>query len=238
MADCETCQRNKGEIVAYPRLLQPLPISSRAWEHIAMDFIRLPKTYGKDSVLVVIDRYTKFAHFFALTHPYMATQVAQIFLDNVCKLHGLLNSIVSDRDPIFGSNFWKELFKGLKMEKRKDRNFEIGDWVFLKLQPYRQSLVPVRKNLKLSARYFGPYELKKKIGEKVLPTQDPPYCTNEGQILTEPLQILDRRMVKKKNKVVVEVLVHKDLLWGSRRMDSCHFVSLVVIFLAVIFCAI
>lgn len=68
VADCETCQRNKGEIVAYPRLLQPLPISSRAWEHIAMDFIRLPKTYGKDSVLVVIDMYTKFAHFFALTH--------------------------------------------------------------------------------------------------------------------------------------------------------------------------
>lgn len=125
VADCETCQRNKGEIVAYPRLLQPLPISSRAWEHIAMDFIRLPKTYGKDSVLVVIDRYTKFAYFFALTHPYMATQVAQIFLDNVCKLHGLLNSIVSDRDPIFVSNSWKELFKGLKFHLKPSTTYHL-----------------------------------------------------------------------------------------------------------------
>lgn len=72
-------------------------------------------------------------------------------------------------------------------------------------------------------------QLKKKIGEKVLPTQDPPYCTNEGQILTEPLQILDRRMVKKKNKVVVEVLVQwpnlapKEATWEEYSFLKSHF---------------
>lgn len=66
-----------------------------------MDFIDgLPKSSGKDSILVVIDRYTKYAHFFTLTYPYSASQIAQVFLDNICKLHGLPSSIVSDRDPI------------------------------------------------------------------------------------------------------------------------------------------
>lgn len=75
--ECEVCQQNKGENVAYPGLLQPLLISSHAWEHITMDFISgLPRLHGKDVVLVVIDKYTKFAHCFALTHPYTANQIA------------------------------------------------------------------------------------------------------------------------------------------------------------------
>lgn len=116
---CEVCQRNKEENVAYPGLLQPMPIPSRALEHVAMDFIDgLPKSSGKDSILVVIDRYTKYAHFFTLTYPYSASQIAQVFLDNICKLHGLPSSIVSDRDPIFISTLWKELFKGLGVQLR------------------------------------------------------------------------------------------------------------------------
>ena len=109
---CDICQRNKSEHVSYPRLLQPIPVSKQAWLHISMDVIeRLPKSQGYDTILVVIDRFTKFGHFIRLTHPFTAKEVAQAFLDNIYKLHGLPESIITDRDKIFTSKFWKELFK-------------------------------------------------------------------------------------------------------------------------------
>jgi hypothetical protein len=61
--------------------------------------------------MVVLDRLSKYAHLCALQHPFSASTVAQIFMDQVFKLHGMLHSIVSDRDPTFISNFWQELFK-------------------------------------------------------------------------------------------------------------------------------
>lgn len=112
VAECDTCQRNKSETVATPGLLQPLPIPNRLWSDISMDFIEgLPSSSQKSVIFVVVDRLSKCAHFIALTHPYTATTVAQAFLDNIFKLHGMPSSIVSDRDPIFTSNFWQELFR-------------------------------------------------------------------------------------------------------------------------------
>ena len=60
-------------------------------------------------VFVVVDRLSKAAHFMALSHPYSAKEVAQSFLDNVFKLHGFLDTITSDRDFVFVSQFWQEL---------------------------------------------------------------------------------------------------------------------------------
>ena len=60
---------------------------------------------------MVIDRFTKYAHFIALAHPFSALQVAQVYMDNIYKLHGLPESILSDRDKIFTSKLWQELFK-------------------------------------------------------------------------------------------------------------------------------
>jgi hypothetical protein len=77
-----------------------------------MDFITgLPKAGNKSVIIVVFDRLSKYAHFYALQHPFTTSMVAQLFMDQVFNLHGMLHSIVSDRDPNFTNNFWQELFK-------------------------------------------------------------------------------------------------------------------------------
>jgi len=109
---CSVCQQAKHTNHSPPGLLQPLPIPEGVWMDISMDFIEgLPKSNGYSVIMVVVDRLTKFAHFVAVKHPYTTSTIAQLFMDNIVKLHGLPNSIVSDRDTIFVSAFWKELFK-------------------------------------------------------------------------------------------------------------------------------
>jgi len=74
---CEICQGNKTETLAPAGLLQPLPIPTQVWSDISMDFIGgLPKVQRKDTILVVVDIFTKYAHFFALAHPFTAVEVA------------------------------------------------------------------------------------------------------------------------------------------------------------------
>lgn len=76
----------------------------------------MPKSEGKNTIFVKVDRFSKYAHFLSIAHPFTAIQIARVFMDQVYKLHGLHTSIVSDRDKVFLSVFWKELFKGLKVE--------------------------------------------------------------------------------------------------------------------------
>jgi hypothetical protein len=112
VAECDVCQCNKGETVKSPGTLQPLPIPPAIWRDISMDFIvGLPKSGNKSVIMVVVDRLSKYAHLCALQHPFTTSIVAQLFMDQVFKLHGMPHSIVSDRDPTFTNNFWQELFK-------------------------------------------------------------------------------------------------------------------------------
>lgn len=109
---CEVCQQAKHELIPPPGLLQSLPVPQGAWQDITMDFIEgLPKSERYDTILVVVDRFSKYAHFIPLTHPFNAQVVAQAVFDNVVKLHGIPKTIVSDRDKIFTAHFWTELFK-------------------------------------------------------------------------------------------------------------------------------
>ncbi|KAJ1700090.1 hypothetical protein LUZ63_008602 [Rhynchospora breviuscula] len=349
---CDVCQITKPEHVAMPGLLQPLPIPPEAWHSIGMDFITgLPKSEGKEVLLVIVDRLTKYGHFIPLTHPYSAASVAQSFLDNVYKLHGLPMSIVSDRDPIFTSKFWQELMAklGIKLNlstayhpqtdgqvervnqcvetylrsmvfnkqkqwakwvplaefwyntnfhsaihttpfkalygydppslpmgsapksdveavntvlkdrqqtlwelrnqlvkaqermkkladtKRSERHFNAGDWVYIKLQPYRQLSLCGYGNTKLNPKYYGPYEILEKIGgvayklnlppnssihpvlhvsqlkgrvgtgQSVLPTL--PLMSTDKPVFQEPDLILNRRLIKRRNLPVPQILV-------------------------------
>ena len=273
---CITCQTIKYSPASPYGLLQPLEMPERAWEDVAMDFIvGLPKSNGVTNIVVVVDRFTKYAHFGALPNPYTACKVAELFSNMVIRLHGVPRTIVSDRDPVFTSAFWKKIFElmgtKLKMSSayhpqtdgqtevtnryleqylrafttenpkqwskylqwaeyhyntsfhssiqmtpfqavygrppptipayirgsttiqaveeellsrdailnrlkdslaqarhrmvqqankhRRDRQFKIGDWVLVKLQPFRQTTVAHRLNSKLSRRYFGPFEV-------------------------------------------------------------------------------
>jgi hypothetical protein len=105
-------QCNKGQTIKSPVTLQLLPIPSIIWIEISMDFIvGLPKSINKCIIMVVVYLLSKHAHFCALPRPFTPTLVAQVFLDHIFKLHGMLPSIVSDHDLNLTSTFWKEFFK-------------------------------------------------------------------------------------------------------------------------------
>ena len=288
ISQCDNCQRNKSEHVPYPGLLQPVPIPSQTWEMITMDFVEgLPQSQRFNCILVIIDKFTKYAHFLSLSHPFTALEV--LYLSQVFKLHGAPKSIISDRDKVFTGNVWQELMKllgtGVQLstayhpesdgqserlnqcleqylrcmcfmkpkswilwlllaewwyntshhsalgmtpfqalygykppgfawdasslakvptveqllkereqlsrlltdqlekaqqrmkyyadKKRIEREFQIGDEVYLKLQPYKQTSLALRNNLKLSSRYYGPYTVIARISKVAYKLQLP-----------------------------------------------------------------
>ncbi|GJY67298.1 ty3-gypsy retrotransposon protein [Tanacetum coccineum] len=92
--------------------LQPLATSTAIWEDVSMEFITgMPLSKGFTIVLVVVDRFSKYAHFAPLPNSFIDPTVAEVFVETVVKLHGVPKSIVSDRDPVFVSKFWTQLFK-------------------------------------------------------------------------------------------------------------------------------
>ena len=79
---------------------------------ISLDFTEgLPKSGGYNAILVVVDKFSKYAHFVPLKHPFTALDIAKIFMHEIYRLHGMPLGIISDRDHIFTSQVWQELFR-------------------------------------------------------------------------------------------------------------------------------
>ncbi|KAH9313298.1 hypothetical protein KI387_028333, partial [Taxus chinensis] len=335
----------------------PLPIPSQKWESVSMDFVTgLPNVNGKTCMYVVVDRLTKYAHFFPLPTKFDGPMIADLYFREVLKLHGVPKNIVSDRDIRFMSLFWQELFrlagteltsstsyhpqmngqtkivntwaegylryyvlgqqlawikwlhladfcyntthhmsigmssfkalygydansfidvmmtdnrvpsaqelvqqsmdivKSLKEnlhhaqnrqklyvdKHRRERTFDVDDWVFLRLQPYRQSTLKQSGKEKLKPRFYGPYKVTKRIGEvayelelpgdgkihnvfhvscikkalgqNVVPSLELPLSDEEGKLILIPETIMETRERNLRKRVIKEYLVKwKDL---------------------------
>lgn len=109
---CAVCLQAKPDRAKSPGPLQTLPVPRTAWEIISLDFVKgLPLSGGYNAILVVVDKYSKYTHFLPPRHPFTAASVARLFIDNIYRLHGLPQSIISDRDWIFTSRLWQLLFQ-------------------------------------------------------------------------------------------------------------------------------
>jgi hypothetical protein len=106
---CGICQANKTSSQRPVGLLHPLPIPNRPWGSIGMDFMGpFPESDGYDYLWVVICRLTSQVHLIPVKTTVTASELACIYVKEVVRLHGLPDTIVSDRDSKFTSKFWRE----------------------------------------------------------------------------------------------------------------------------------
>lgn len=115
VTSCLPCQSNKPSQQQPMGLLQPLPIPTRKYEVVTMDFImQLPRSRsGHDAAVVFVDKLTKKVSFAATKTTVTAPETAQIFFHEIVRHYGVPSAIVSDRDVRFTSNFWRALWKQL-----------------------------------------------------------------------------------------------------------------------------
>lgn len=115
VSSCDCCQKNKPSQKKKMGLLQPLPIPLRPWQQVSMDLItQLPKSKnGYDAIVVFVDKLTKMVHYVATTTDVTAPKLAELFMREVVRLHGIPDSILSDRDPRFTGKFWNALWTQL-----------------------------------------------------------------------------------------------------------------------------
>ncbi|XP_074342200.1 uncharacterized protein LOC141679658 [Apium graveolens] len=177
---CLVCQQSKASSLRPAGLLQPLPILTRIWEDISLNFVDgLPRSSGVDTVLVVVDRLSKYAHFIGIKHPYTAQSVAQVVYGReplaLLRFEKGSTSVATLEEQLLESDAVLDdvkasLFRAQqRMQKyadagRRDVVFQVGEQVFLKLQPYRQHSLARRPCEKLSARFYGPFSILERVG--------------------------------------------------------------------------
>ena len=114
--NCDTCQRSKPSRDKYHGWIKLIPPAEHRWRDIAMDFVgELPNSQGYNAIFVVTDRLSKMRHLVPCKTTASAMDVADMFLWNIFKLHGLPDTIISDRGTQFVAEFWKHLCQRLQI---------------------------------------------------------------------------------------------------------------------------
>jgi len=123
--NCVSCQQNKHSTHAKYGEAQAMEPPTAPWTNITMDFVtQLPISkdpvtgYTYDTIFVVVDRFTKYAEMIAFRHSYTAEQLAHVFKDRIIRYHGIPESIISDRDKLFTSNYWTTLLAAIGTKKK------------------------------------------------------------------------------------------------------------------------
>ena len=114
VAACDICARNKNSHRPPAGLLHPLEVPTRPWSHISLDFVTgLPPSEGNDTILTIVDRFSKAVHYVPLPKLPSASEMADLLTTHVIRLHGIPTDIVSDRGPQFTSKVWQTFCKGI-----------------------------------------------------------------------------------------------------------------------------
>lgn len=117
VSQCQSCQKVNRDLRARQGVMMLLPTPDRPWSTIGIDFIvKLPVSGGFDSVMVVVDHYSKYTHFIKAKETWSSIDMANAFIEQIFRLHGLPDKIVSDRVSVFMSLFWKSVCRLLCMK--------------------------------------------------------------------------------------------------------------------------
>jgi hypothetical protein len=119
VASCLTCQKNRRPQQKPIGELAPLPAARKPWSSITWDHITdLPESLGQDVILVIVDRFSKRAHFIPCRKDNNASYLAKLFFSHYVKLHGFPDQIISDRGTLFMSSFWRDVCASAGVERR------------------------------------------------------------------------------------------------------------------------
>ncbi|GJW57118.1 putative reverse transcriptase domain-containing protein [Tanacetum coccineum] len=139
---CLTCLKVKAEHQKPYGKIQPLEISVWKWEKITMDFVtKLPRTEKKhDSIWVIVDHLTKSAHFIPIRENMPVHKLAKIYVNEIVVRHGVPDSIVSDRDGLFTSNFWQDFQEELEVGSKELASTDVVLATTEKIETIRERL--------------------------------------------------------------------------------------------------